>query len=92
MPYTFRKSDIPFLDLDIDRGNAFTSWKEKWNAYAVCIIVWTGWGKCSNPVNVLRLAFPRDTALVVGNVGLSEDKKKDVKTIMKALTQHVEVL
>ena len=28
MPYTLRKNDILFLDLDIDRGNAFTSWKE----------------------------------------------------------------
>ena len=35
MPYTFRKNDIPFFDLDIDRGNAFTSWKEGWDAYAL---------------------------------------------------------
>ena len=40
--------------------------------------------------NVLLLTFSRDTALVVGNLGLSEDKKKDVKSIIEALTQHVE--
>ena len=33
MPFTFRKSDIPHLDLDIGQGSNFTSWKEEWDAY-----------------------------------------------------------
>ena len=33
MPYNFKKSDIPKLDLETDRNN-FTSWIEEWTAYA----------------------------------------------------------
>ena len=35
MPFTFRKSDIPHLDLAIDRGSNFTSGKEEWTAYSL---------------------------------------------------------
>ena len=34
MVFTFRKSDILQLDLEIDRGSNFTAWLEEWTAYA----------------------------------------------------------
>ena len=40
--------------------------------------------------NVLRLAFSREIALIVSNLGLPEEKKKNVKSIIEALTEHVE--
>ena len=88
MPFTFRKSDIPQLDLDIDRGSGFSSWKEEWNAYSAV----SGLEKeePDTQYNVLRLAFSRETALVVSNLGLPEQNKKEVKSIIKALTEHVE--
>ena len=88
MPFTFRKSDIPQLDLDIDRGSGFSSWKEEWNAYSAV----SGLEKeePDTQYNVLRLAFSRETALVVSNLGLPEQNEKEVKSIIKALTEHVE--
>ena len=88
MPFTFRKSDIPNLDLDIDRGSNFTSWKEEWTAYSLV----SGLSKeeAETQYNVLRLAFSRETALIVSNLGLPEEKKQNVKSIIEALTEHVE--
>jgi len=56
MPLTFRKSDIPHLDLDIDRGSNFTSWREEWNAYSLV----SGLSKeeAITQYNVLRLPSP----------------------------------
>ena len=88
MPYTFRKSDIPQLDLDIDRGSAFTSWVEEWNAYSS--VSQLEKESAETQYNVLRLAFSRETALVVSNLGLPQAQKKDVKSIIIALTEHVE--
>ena len=39
---------------------------------------------------MLRLAFSREIALIVSNLGLPEEKKKNVKSIIEALTEHVE--
>ena len=33
MPFTFRCSDIPKLNLDVDRGSNFKAWLEEWSAY-----------------------------------------------------------
>ena len=33
MPFTFRRNDIPRLDLDVDRGKNFKAWLEEWSAY-----------------------------------------------------------
>ena len=88
MPFTFRKSDIPHLDLDIDRGSNFTSWKEEWDAYL--LVSGLSKEKAATQYNVLRLAFSRETALIVSNLGLSDENKQNVTSIIKALTEHVE--
>ena len=33
MLYTFRQGDLPKLDLTVDRGTAFNTWKSQWQAY-----------------------------------------------------------
>ena len=88
MPFTFRRSNIPQLDLDIDQGSGFTSWKEEWNAYSAV----SGLEKEEPGIqyNVLRLAFSGETALIVSSLGLPKENKNNVKTIIKALTGHVE--
>ena len=40
--------------------------------------------------NVLRLAFSRETALIVSNLGLSDENKQKVTSIIEALTEHIE--
>ena len=88
MPFTFRKSDIPHLDLDIDRGSNFTSWKEEWTAFSLASELFKK--EAETQYNVFRLAFSRETALIVSNLGLPEEKNKNVKSIIEALTEHVE--
>ena len=33
MLFTSRRSDIPRLDVDVDRGSSFKGWLEEWSAY-----------------------------------------------------------
>ena len=33
MPYIFRQGDLPKLDLQIDRGSNFATWKVQWDSY-----------------------------------------------------------
>ena len=87
MPYTFRRSDIPRLDLDVDRGSHFKAWLDEWSAYADV----SGLNDENNATkyNVLRLAFSRETANVVDNLGLSADDRNQTDKIITALKQHV---
>ena len=34
MTYVFRQSDLPKLDLQVDRGTDFAAWRAQWQAYA----------------------------------------------------------
>ncbi|XP_065891734.1 uncharacterized protein [Dysidea avara] len=34
MPYVFRLSDLPKLDLQVDRGTDFEAWKAQWTSYS----------------------------------------------------------
>ena len=88
MPYTFRRSDIPKLDLDVDRGASFKAWLEEWAAYSA--VSQLGKEDSDTQYNVLRLAFTRDTANVVDNLGLIAEDKKKVTKIIEALTKHME--
>ena len=88
MPSTFRRSDIPKLDLDVDRGSNFKAWLEEWSAY----IAVSGLSEENGDTkyHVLRLAFSRETASVVNNLGLPEEDKKKIDKIIQALKVHVE--
>ena len=86
MPYNFRKNDIPKLDLETDRNN-FTSWIEKWTAYAA--LSGLNEENATTQYNVLRLALSRETANVVANLGLTEEDKQNVPKIIDALKKHV---
>ena len=59
MPYNFRKSDIPKLDLETDRNN-FTSWIEEWTAYAA--LSGLNEENAITQYNILRLALSREAA------------------------------
>ena len=63
MPFAFRRSDIPRLDVDVDRGSSFKAWLEEWSAYHAV----SGLSEESDDIqyHVLRLAFSRETATVI---------------------------
>ena len=63
MPFTIRRSDIPRLDVDVNRGSSFIAWLEEWSAYHAV----SGLSEESDDTqyHVLRLAFSRETATVI---------------------------
>ena len=75
MIFTFRRSDIPRLDLDIDSGSNFKAWLEEWTTYHAL----SGLNKQDGETQfyVLRLAFLRDTATVINNLGLPDEVRKN---------------
>ena len=87
MPFTFRHSDIPKLDLDVDHGSNFKAWLEEWLAY----IAVSGLSEENGDTkyHVLRLAFSRETASVVDNLGLSEEDKKKIDKIIQCICNNL---
>ena len=87
MPFTFRRSDIPRLDVDVDRGSSFKAWLEEWSAYHAV----SGLSEESDDIqyHVLRLAFSRETATVIDNLGLPEEDRRKVNKIIDALKSHM---
>ena len=53
--YTFRLNDLPKLDLQIDRGTNFTTWRLQWRSY--CSLS----GLASKQVEALSWCFSRET-------------------------------
>ena len=88
MPFTFRRSDIPRLDLDVDRGSNFKAWLEEWSAYHA--VSGLSDQEAETQYHVLRLAFSRDTATVIDNLGLPNEDRKKVDKIIEALKTHMQ--
>ena len=83
MPFRFRRSDIPRFDVDVDRGSSFKAWLAEWSAYHAV----SGLSEESDDTqyHVLRLAFSRETATVIDNLGLPEEDRRKVDKIIDAL-------
>ena len=79
------KWEPPKLDLSVDRLNAFKSWSERFEDFAVVskLEAETPEYKCS----VLRYCFSEDTRCIYNTLTLSEDEKKDYKEIIKKLEE-----
>ena len=88
MPFTFRRSVIPRLDLDVDRGSNFKAWLEEWSAYHA--VSGLSDQEAETQYHVLRLAFSRDTATVIDNLGLPNEDRKKVDKIIEALKTHMQ--
>ena len=88
MPYVFRLSDLPKLDLDVDRGTDFTAWTAQWTSYSTL----SGLSEepAATKVQALTLCFSRETLTVVDNLGLTTEERNDSSTIIAALKRHVE--
>ena len=84
--YTFRLSDLPKLDLQIDKGTEFIAWHLQWKSY--CSL--SGLSKEDPSRQVEALCFSRETLSVVQNLGLTDEQRKDVQVIIEALQSYVD--
>ena len=86
--YTFRQSDLPKLDLNIDRGTDFTAWCTQWDSY--CFLSGFVNQDIMRQVKALTLCLSRETLAIVHNLGLSEAQMKKPLTIIKAMQRYVD--
>ena len=88
MPYIFRQTDLPKLDIQVDRGADFEAWKAQWTSYSTL----SGLSDASaeTKVQVLTLCLSRETLAVVNNLGLTEEQKRDSDAIITAIKRHID--
>ena len=85
--YTFRQSDLPKLDLHIDRGTDFGAWQTQWESY--CSLSGLGREAATKQVKALTLCFSREMLSIVQNLGLTEDQMKDTGAIIDAMQKYI---
>ena len=88
MPYVFRLSDLPKLDLQVDRGTDFEAWRAQWTSYATLSGL-SGESEATK-VQALILCFSRETLTVVNNLGLTEEERANADAIITAIKCHVD--
>ena len=86
--YTFRLSDLPKLDLQVDRGTDFTAWRLQWRSY--CNLSGLAVQEASKKVEALSLCFSRETLSIVQNLGLTTEQRNDVTQTIEALQRYVD--
>ena len=86
--YTFRQGDFPKLDLQVDRGSDFAAWKLQWDSYrSLSGLAEQG---AATQVQALTLCFSRDTLSVVQNLGLTEEQRGSVDSIISAIKRYID--
>ena len=88
MPYVFRQSDLPKLDIQVDRGADFEVWKAQWTSY--CTLSGLAGKDAATKVQVLTLCLSRETIAIVNNLGLSEEQRNNVDTVIQAIKRHID--
>ena len=82
-PWSYRKSELPKLDIAIDRGPRFAAWKIQWESY--CALSGLLNQPASTQVQALTLCMSKDTVAFINTLGLSEEDMKDQAKIIDAL-------
>ncbi|XP_065893428.1 uncharacterized protein [Dysidea avara] len=85
MPYVFRLSDLPKLDLQVDLAQA---WKAQWMSYST--LSGLSGESAATQVQALTLCFSRETLTVVNNLGLSEEDRNNAEAVIAAIKRHVD--
>jgi len=88
MPYVFRQSNLPKLDIQVDRGGDFETWKAYWTSY--CTLSGLIDESAETKVQVLTLCLLRDTLAIVNNLGLSQKQRNDPTAIIQAIKRHID--
>ena len=88
MPYIFRQGDLPKLDLQVDRGTDFMTWKLQWDSY----LSLSGLAEenAQKQVQALTLCFSRDTLSIVQNLGLTKGENKSVESIIHVIKCYID--
>ena len=86
--YTFRLSDLPKLDLQVDRGTDVTAWHLQWRSY--CNLSGLAGQEASKKVEALSLCFSREKLSIVQNLGLTTEQRNDVSQIIEAPQCYVD--
>ena len=86
--YTFRQSDLPKLDLNLDRYTDFAAWRTHWDSY--CFLSGLVDEDSTKQVKVLTLCLSRETLAIVHNLGLSETQMKKPSAVIDALQRYVD--
>ena len=79
MPYVFQLSDLPKLDLQVDRSTDFEAWRAQWTSYATLSGL-SGESEATK-VQALTLCFSRETLTVVNNLGLTEEERANASVM-----------
>ena len=88
--YTFRLSDLPKLNLQVDKGTDFTVWHLQWKSYSSLSGLDIRVEEASRQVEAPSLCFSRETLGIVQNLGLTDTERKDVSAIIDALQRYVD--
>ena len=68
--YTFHQSNLPKLDLNVDRRTDFAASRAQWDSY--CFLSGLVEEDTVKQVKALMLCLSRETLAVIHNLGLSE--------------------
>ena len=88
MPYVFRQGNLPRLDLQVDRGSDFAAWQAQWDSYVSLSGLSAESG--DKQVQALTLCFSRETLTIVQNLGLDDEERKSVTSIIGAIKRYIE--
>ena len=88
MPYVFRLTDLPKLDIQVDRGADFEAWKAQWTSYST--LSGLADQSAATKVQVLTLCLSRESLAIVNNLGLTEEQKQDATAIIAAIKRHID--
>ena len=86
--YVFRTSELPKLDLDVDRGADFKAWHQQWLAYHS--LSGLNGESPAKQVQALQLCFSRDILNIVDNLGLTANQRQGQAQIMSTLKAYVD--
>jgi len=88
MPYVYRRSNLPKLDIQLDRGADFEAWRAQWTSYRT--LSGLADTEAATQVQVLTLCLSRETLAIVNNLGLSDEQRNDVNAIIQAIKYHID--
>ena len=88
MPYIFRQTDLPKLNIQVDQGLDFEAWKEQWTSY--CTLSGLAGESAATQIQALTLCLLRETLTIVNNLGLTVEKKQDASAIITAIKHQID--
>ena len=83
---TFWLSDLPKLNLQVDKGTDFAAWRIQWECH--CNLSGLAHQVAEKQVEALSLCLSRETLSILHNLSLTTEERKDVPTIIQALQRY----